>query len=185
MFYFWRMYKVGQRVRFLDEPGGGRISRIAGSDIWVEDEEGFERIFAVQELVPDARFPVDEVPPSQHEAHLAGGQRKNRPAGKRPAPDKVEVDLHFDRLVDYPKNYDAHECLQIQLREVRNALQKARRQGARRLILIHGVGQGRLREEVHRLLEREAELTFYDASFAEYGQGATEVEFRGGSRGML
>jgi hypothetical protein len=178
-------YKVGQRVRFLDEPSGGVLKAVEGEQAWVEDAEGFVRPFALTELVPDARFPVEDVPPSQHEAHLAAGQKRMRPTGKRAAPDKLEVDLHFDKLVAYPKNYDAYACLQIQLNEVRKALAKARKQGAKRLILIHGVGQGRLREEVHQLLEREEDLTFYDASFAEYGQGATEVEWRGGGRGKL
>jgi len=178
-------YKIGQRVRFLDEPGGGRITALKGEEAWIEDEDGFARVFALTELVPDARFPVGDVPPRRDESHLAAGQKKMGPTGKRAIPNKLEVDLHFDKLVAYPKNYDAYACLQIQLKEVRKALEKARKQGARRLILIHGVGQGRLREEVHQLLERETDLTFYDASYAEYGRGATEVEWRGGGRGKL
>ena len=43
--------KVGQHVRFLNEVGGGRVSRIEWKLVYVEDEDGFERPVPASELV--------------------------------------------------------------------------------------------------------------------------------------
>ncbi len=43
-------------------------------------------------------------------------------------------------------------------------------------MFIHGVGEGVLRYELHRLLkEYEGQLKFYDADYQKYGIGATAV----------
>ncbi|MBB1540991.1 MAG: Smr/MutS family protein [Bacteroidia bacterium] len=52
-------------------------------------------------------------------------------------------------------------------------------QEVRRLVAIHGVGNGRLRGEVVRILQRKYPMCSYqDASFKEYGYGATMVLLR-------
>lgn len=43
--------KIGDQVRFLNDVGGGRISRIDGKTIYVEDQDGFERPTIASELV--------------------------------------------------------------------------------------------------------------------------------------
>jgi len=42
-------------------------------------------------------------------------------------------------------------------------------------VFIHGVGEGVLRTELEFLLGRYSNVTFYDAEYAKYGVGATEV----------
>ena len=37
------MVKVNDIVRFLNDVGGGRVSRVTGNTVYVEDEDGFER----------------------------------------------------------------------------------------------------------------------------------------------
>lgn len=165
------MIKVGDTVAFIDEPGGGEVTRIEGSTFFVLTQDGFEEPFQAQELILRKSFAVGEV--------QAKEPVRNRPPSaesQKYQPNKLEADLHFEVLVDFPKNFGAFEKLQIQLREARKTIDKARRGGIKKVILIHGVGQGRLKEEVHSMLERMDKLTFYDANFAEYGAGATEVE---------
>ena len=43
--------KKGDYVRFLNDVGGGHVSRIEGKMIYVEDEDGFERLAPASELV--------------------------------------------------------------------------------------------------------------------------------------
>lgn len=43
--------KIGDYVRFLNDVGGGHVSRIEGKMIYVEDEDGFERPAPASELV--------------------------------------------------------------------------------------------------------------------------------------
>ena len=170
------MYDRGQKVRFLERQGRGMITRVVGAQIWVEDEDGFEDCFQVSELVPDRPIPVKEV----YAKDFAQDQASKNPPSYQQArtPGEIKVDLHFDKLVDFPKNYDPQRRLEMQIQIARNTLDKARRGGIRKVIIIHGVGQGLLKEEVHKLLERRDDLIFYDASYARYGRGATEVELR-------
>lgn len=172
--YFCPMYEAGQKVRFLEQQGRGVVTRTEGTWIWVEDEDGFEQTFQASELVPDRHIPVQEVRPKDIPAPKGSGTQRSYEQAHSPG--ELEVDLHFDKLVDFPKNYDSHRRLQLQLHTARRTLDKARRGKIKKVILIHGVGQGLLKEEVHKLLERMDHLSFYDASYARYGRGATEVE---------
>jgi hypothetical protein len=167
------MFKIGDTVSFLDEPGGGTVTAVAGDKITVEDDFGFEDEHAAHSLIlkKAMNFNAESVP--QKDPVSRKGSAQNLNFAK---PNFLECDLHFGQLVAYPKNYGSHQKLQIQLNEAQKTLEKARRAGIKKVILIHGVGQGRLKEEVHSLLERMDRLTFFDASFAEYGSGATEVQ---------
>jgi hypothetical protein len=44
-----------------------------------------------------------------------------------------------------------------------------------RIVFIHGVGEGILKEELGYLLRRYDNLRYYDAEYQKYGLGATEV----------
>jgi hypothetical protein len=165
-------FKVGDVVAFLDDPGTGTIIAIKAEVAEVACDYGFNDFFPIKSLILRQALVIGEV------------IKKDRPMpskapvfkGKAPLPNLIEVDLHFEELVDFPKNFNAHEKLQIQLREVRKTLVRAQSGGIKRVVLIHGVGQGRLREEIYTLLERMDKLRFYDADYARYGKGATEVE---------
>ena len=54
-------------------------------------------------------------------------------------------------------------------------MESAIRNGKRKLIVIHGVGEGVLREEVRRMLQYYDTVQFHDADMRRYGVGATEV----------
>jgi len=62
----------------------------------------------------------------------------------------------------------------VQLKHFQKALDKAITERYKKLIVIHGVGNGRLKHEVRTLLSAE-NFRFYDGSYAKYGYGATEV----------
>lgn len=162
-------FQNGDKVRFLNEVGEGVIINIANDQALVETEDGFEYWVQLSELVPNRSLNVESVEVKDREQ-----RRINRE--KTRAPEYLEKDLHFTQLVDFPKNYDRYQMLQIQLSEARKTLDKARKSGVKRVILIHGVGEGRLREEVHSMLERMDRLEFFNADFNRYGLGATEVE---------
>ena len=88
------------------------------------------------------------------------------------------LDLHIEKLVKSPRGMSSGEILDYQLHYARTALEAARREGIiHRMVFIHGVGDGVLKEELRRLISGYARVRFYDASFLLYGEGATEVEF--------
>ncbi len=87
-----------------------------------------------------------------------------------------EVDLHIEQLVDNPKAMSPSEMLDIQMGRFNITLESAIRNRQKRIVFIHGVGNGRLRLEIHRTLDQKyPRLRYQDASFKEYGYGATLV----------
>jgi hypothetical protein len=99
-----------------------------------------------------------------------------KPSRKAPENDREEVDLHIEQLVDNPKMLTPAEILDIQTGRFTVALEGAIRNRTKRIVFIHGVGNGRLRLEIHRMLDQKyPKLRYQDASFKEYGYGATMV----------
>ncbi len=86
-----------------------------------------------------------------------------------------EVDLHIEELISDTAGLSNYEMLNIQLERVEKELDEAIAKKMRKLILIHGVGNGRLRQEIHSLLRKTGGLTFHDAPYKDYGYGATQV----------
>jgi hypothetical protein len=89
-----------------------------------------------------------------------------------------EVDLHIEQLVDQVTGLSGKEILDIQMEKFRTEMLCAMREGIRRLVFIHGIGQGTLKKELRRELgARYKKVDIQDASFKEYGYGATMVIF--------
>ena len=88
----------------------------------------------------------------------------------------VEVDLHIGELVDTTAGMNNTDMLNLQLDTVRKTMIQHSRRKGQKIVFIHGKGEGVLRKAVLELLKKEypkAELQ--DASFREYGFGATLV----------
>lgn len=86
-----------------------------------------------------------------------------------------EVDLHIEELVDSVKGLSNHEMLSIQLERFEKELDAAIENHLKKITFIHGVGNGRLKFEIQRILKNTKGITYQDASFKEYGFGATQV----------
>ncbi len=100
---------------------------------------------------------------------------KNKP--KSTSSDIEEVDLHIEELVEKPNELSNSEIIQIQLARFHTALEGALNDNrTKRIVFIHGVGNGKLRYELRKSLDRDyPKLKYQDASFKEYGYGATLV----------
>lgn len=87
-----------------------------------------------------------------------------------------EVDLHIQELVDDHTNMSNGEILEIQMSRFTTTLDGGIIAGTRRMVFIHGIGNGRLKHEIKKTLDRQyPKLKYQDASFKEYGYGATMV----------
>lgn len=92
---------------------------------------------------------------------------------------KQEVDLHIEKLVDDINGLTNYEMMSLQLNAFEDALDSAIRHHQQSLIVIHGVGKGRLKEEIHTLLKSVPEVNFFQSEWSpKYGYGATEIFFR-------
>ncbi len=98
---------------------------------------------------------------------------------KKETPELKEVDLHIQELLDDTQNMEPKELLDIQMDRFRFEMESAIQNGTKRIVFIHGVGQGTLKNELRReLSNRYKKYDFQDASFREYGYGATMVILR-------
>lgn len=96
---------------------------------------------------------------------------------KQSTKDEEVIDLHADAILDSTENMAPGEILQAQLARFTVALDGAVKTGGqKRIVFIHGMGKGKLRYEIEKLLKRNyPKLRYQDASFAEYGYGAIMV----------
>lgn len=111
-------------------------------------------------------------------------KQKEKPAQakevKKPDSEIEEVDLHIHELIDNWKDLTPGEILKIQLARFETALEGGIKSPAtKRMVFIHGVGNGKLKYEITKLLNSKyPKLRYQDASFKEYGFGATLVFLR-------
>lgn len=87
-----------------------------------------------------------------------------------------EVDLHIQSLVESTAGLTPKEMLDIQMRQFKVEFENALAERYKRVVFIHGLGNGTLKNEIRRTLDREyKKYEYHDASFKEYGFGATMV----------
>jgi hypothetical protein len=92
---------------------------------------------------------------------------------------RAEIDLHIEQLVDDTTGLSNFEMLTVQLEAFEDALREAINNHQQSLVVIHGVGKGRLKEEIHNMRRSVAEVDFFLADWnPRYGYGATEIFFR-------
>lgn len=95
---------------------------------------------------------------------------------REPASDTMEIDLHMDDQDLQKSQFSLSGILALQMSRFHSALDEAISKKCRKLVIIHGVGQGTLKMQIRKeLQEKYPEFLFQDASFREYGFGATMV----------
>lgn len=93
--------------------------------------------------------------------------------------DIVEIDLHIHELLDDTTGMGNAEMLNYQLDVFRNTLEEYKSKKGQRIVFIHGKGDGVLRRAILDELKRKYKnYSSQDASFREYGFGATMVTIR-------
>jgi hypothetical protein len=100
-------------------------------------------------------------------------------ARKHLPPARTVVDLHMEKLMDDWKHLSNAEILDIQIREFEKWYELALAHRQPNLIVIHGLGSGRLRDEIHDILRLKKEVkSFVNQYHPSFGYGATEIYFQ-------
>jgi hypothetical protein len=112
------------------------------------------------------------------------------PVKDRPAPPKlskpkaapppvIEIDLHITQLMDTTAGMNASDILNYQLDVFHKTMREHANKKGQKIVFIHGKGEGVLRKAIEKELKtRYRRCEFQDASFLEYGLGATLVKIR-------
>ena len=94
-------------------------------------------------------------------------------------PARSVVDLHMEKLTDEWQRLSNFEILTIQLREFEKWYELALAHHLPSFTVIHGVGSGKLRDEIHDILKTKREVkTFINQYHPRFGYGATEIYFQ-------
>lgn len=89
------------------------------------------------------------------------------------------IDLHADELLETTAGMNAADILHYQLDVFKKTMDENKKKKGQKIVFIHGKGEGVLRHAlVHELNYRYKSCTYQDASFQEYGYGATQVTIK-------
>ena len=94
-------------------------------------------------------------------------------------PARTVVDLHVEKLTDSWKHMSNFDILTLQLKIFEKYFDLAVSHQQSTLTIIHGVGSGKLKEEIHDILKLKKEVkSFINQYHKQYGYGATEIYFQ-------
>lgn len=94
-------------------------------------------------------------------------------------PPRSVIDLHIEKLTDDWKDLSNYEIMSIQLRAFEKYYELALAHIQPSLIVVHGMGTGKLRDEIHDLLRLRKEVkSFVNQYDSRFGYGATEIFFQ-------
>jgi DNA-nicking Smr family endonuclease len=190
-------FSPGDRVRFIDDVGEATIVRIKDSEhVIIEDDDGFEYEHLASDLmiVSDRaaeREAYGSVEPEMTDiihrnidskvVEAAADDfevkyKNNRATNQYRRGEMIEVDLHIHELVESESGLSNADMLEIQMQHFDRMLRRAESERIGKIIFIHGVGQGVLRDAIRKTLESYyPNASFHDADHRVYGYGATEV----------
>lgn len=94
---------------------------------------------------------------------------------KEKRPGVIEVDLHIHELLDTTAGLSNSDMLEVQLQEFRRVMAENIKKKGQKIVFIHGKGEGVLRNALLKELKKYPHCTAQDASFREYGFGATQI----------
>ena len=164
-------FSIGDKILFKKDSLKGKIIKINSLyKVTVLTEDGFEIHVSKSDLVRvehgtdkynsyGTNFNVKDIE-----------NKKNTSRKNQRSQNFLKVDLHIELLTSNYHYMDNFEIVQLQLNECHKNLEKAIKRGISRIEIVHGIGEGVLKNEGHKIL-RNYNLRFY----LKKDGGSTEV----------
>jgi len=171
----------GDKVTVLDDAIDGVVTEVKDNEVTIETTDGFHLTFKPGELL---KMDQGELRIDFNKNHIIAEKEVKKPnyinkekKSKKEVP-VPEFDLHIEKLVKNYKSMSNYEILTLQSETAKKHIEFAIRNRIPKIVFIHGVGEGVLKSELDFMLGRYENITFQDANYQKYGQGATEVYFK-------
>jgi len=122
--------------------------------------------------VEDNYIAMDVLRNAGYKVYDASKIKQNIPAARS------VIDLHIEKIMDRHNHLSNAEILQFQLDEFEKWFELAQLNQLPSMVIIHGVGKGKLKAEIHDLLKAKKGVKQFINQYTDfYGYGATEVLF--------
>ncbi|MFY0604654.1 MAG: Smr/MutS family protein [Flavobacteriaceae bacterium] len=173
-------FNINDTVAVLDDTLKGVVIAINKNIVQIKDHDDMIYSFDASELVliKEDQYDLSKFSDIHNSLLLEKQQdavHKKKNIFKKNKKDIVmEVDLHIHQLKKSIKGMDNYDILTVQLNTAKSKLEFAIQKGISKVVFIHGVGEGVLKNELTYLFNKYP-IKYYDASYQKYGLGATEV----------
>ncbi len=130
-------------------------------------------------LVVDANALKQEIYANKAQANQRGEDKRQQARVNELVRRYNVVDLHASEVLDSTAGLSPGDILNYQMDIFRRTLEENKTRKGQKIVFIHGKGEGVLRRAIiNELNYKYKKYTFQDASFQEYGYGATQVTIR-------
>jgi hypothetical protein len=128
---------------------------------------------------PETAIHQTEKPQNGYVRRYDDAQSKGKAPQRTTHDDVVVIDLHAGELLETTAGMSAADILNYQLEVFRKTLAQYAKKKGQKVVFIHGKGEGVLRQAIiHELNYKYKQYPHQDASFREYGYGATQVTIK-------
>ncbi|MCI1741745.1 MAG: DUF2027 domain-containing protein [Prevotella sp.] len=122
----------------------------------------------------DSRKLKDELYHTESSTKISGTPQLNK--SEKEKDNLLVIDLHASSLLETTAGMQAVDILRYQLDYFKKIMDENLNRKGLKIVFIHGKGEGVLRHAlIHELNYRYKHCTYQDASFQEYGYGATQI----------
>lgn len=164
-------FKIGDNIIFKKEKQTGVITKINSLyKVQIETPEGFKINVSINDIILIDSFTNK---PSAYgtDFYQKDMLKIKKPSSKQERSKTVlKVDLHIELLTSDYEHMDNFEIVQLQLKACQHKLEYALNSKITKVVIVHGIGTGVLKEEVHQLLQ-----TYKLRYYLSKDGGATEV----------
>ena len=153
--------KIGDFVVFKNESDTGTIKEIISEGkIKITNSQGFDEIKLSSEIIViDKNFnqvsSYGQIPKHEKQSNSLKFSKE-----KIKKTSSIKIDLHIELLVEDFSKYSNEEIIKIQINYCEKQINKILRSNHKEFLVVHGIGMGVLKKEIHNLLN-EFSLSYY------------------------
>ncbi|NBR14659.1 MAG: hypothetical protein EBQ94_07865 [Flavobacteriales bacterium] len=166
-------FKIGDTVSILNEVGKYQIIGISGSIVHIEDEHGFDRKMDSKYVVPQRKIQHSNIDLHQKDSNEIKSQ-----SSSKPKIEIYEIDLHIESLFARNLEMSAHEKFLCQIDAFKAFTNKMIHLKQKKFRIIHGAGEGKLKDEIRHLLKARNGFTMHDDQYSFGKIGASLIEMQ-------
>lgn len=165
------LFEIGEKVSLLKETGLFIVIEIHTNFAIVKDEFSFEHRVQRAELVKRTEIPIQGTIPNK--------ETRQPPKIQKGAPEAIpEIDLHIEQLVARDSSLSSHDKFLLQIDAFKRFTNQMIQKKISKFIVIHGIGEGKLIQEIRNLIRSKEGISMHDANYSARGVGASYIELK-------